>query len=201
MTITEKSPRPAFSRERTQRPSKEWNHDQGTPGVPPVRIPAPIDARTLPTVETVWLGDLLRASRDTAARRINRVTPDDFSSIYTRTVYDLAQRLVIKGQHPDAATVEAEAIRLGTVPDEHRSNLAALLADLLDMPTAPRDHPEPVTTTMLIDAAARRRLHEDLTRCWQLLNEGGNDNIRQHAPGILRDAWAQTQRLSQEATS
>lgn len=199
MTITEKSPRPAFSREKA--PATSRQHTQGNAGVPPVRIPAPIDARSLPTVETVWLGDLLRASRDTAARRINRVTPDDFSSIYTRAVFDLAQRIVVKGQHPDAASVEAEAIRLGVVPDDHRGNLAALLADLLDMPTAPRDHPEPVTTTMLVDASARRRLHEDLTRCWQLLNEGGNDGIRQHAPGILRDAWAQTQRLSQEVTS
>lgn len=197
MTITEKSPHPAFSRMKAQAPSNGI-HPQNTPGVTPVRIPAPLDPRSLPSVETVWLGDLLRASRDTASRRINRVTPDDFSSPYTRTVFDLAQRLVIKGQHPDAATVEAEAIRLGVVPDSDRANLATLLLELLDSVYAPRDHPEPVTTTMLIDASARRRFHSDLTRCWQLLNEGGNDSIREHAPGILRDAWAQTQRLSQE---
>lgn len=200
MTITEKSPHPAFSRMKAQAPSNGI-HPQNTPGVPSLRMPTPLDARSLPIVETVWLGDLLRASRDTAARRVNRVAPDDFASIYTRTVYDLAQRIVVKGQHPDAATIEAEAIRLGVVPDSDRANLAAFLLELLDSVYAPRDHPEPVTTTMLIDASARRRLREDLTRCWQLLNEGGNDGIRQHAPGILRDAWAQTQRLSQEVTS
>lgn len=159
-------------------------------------LPAPIDPRSLPTVEAVFLGELLRASRDTAQRRLQRVQDEDFSSPVCRLVLELVRRTVAKGLHPDAEACEALAIRTGMVPDRHRVNLALLLVDLLDLPTAPRDQAVPVVTADLTDAAARRRIREHLERCIQLLEEAGNDEIRTAMPNELRAVWAQSQRLS-----
>lgn len=131
MTITEKSPRPAFSRSRTQRPSKEWNQDQGTPGVPADNLfSAMIEMRDLHRIARAWVGALLRATPDSAREALHELLPGDITderlTIAARAVWYALE----DGDPTDPRTVAHAAYRHRLVREHDHAVFYAFLVDL-----------------------------------------------------------------------